>query len=98
MSTPRICVDFNEMPCAGEVLLSQEDSKIDSSGSLVHFHEGKEVTVYMDDCDENGNPDRLIAKGNAMRNGHGGWTAAARWLLKIDEDGIRHESETHRHG
>jgi len=54
--------------------------------------------VYMDDCDENGNPDRLIAKGNAMRNCNGGWTAAARWLLKIDEDGIRHESETLRHG
>ena len=78
--------------------MSKEDCKSDSNGALVHFHEGKEVRVYMDDLDENGNADRLIASGIAQRNTYGSSVASARWLLKIDADGIRHESEASGHG
>lgn len=47
----------------------------------------------MDDQDSSGKPDNLIAEGVATRNHHGGWTTAARWVLKIDKPGIHHESE-----
>jgi hypothetical protein len=97
MNEPRMYVDFNEMPAATEVLLSKSDSKVDSSGKTIHFVDGMPVSVYMDDEDENGKPDNLIAEGIARRNHHGGWTAAARWLLVIDERGIRHESEERPH-
>jgi len=97
MDESRIYVDFNEMPTANEVLLSKSDTKVDSSGKTVRFVEGMPVSVYMDDHDEHGSPDNLIAKGIARRNHHGGWTAAARWLLVISECGIRHESEERPH-
>jgi hypothetical protein len=96
MNEPRIYVDFNEMPTANEVLLSQGDSKDNSNGKIMHFIEGMRVSVYMDDLDDEGKPDNLIAEGVVIRNYHGAWTAAARWLLKIDERGIRHESEGQR--
>ncbi len=93
MHESRIYVDFNEMPTASEVLLSKSDTKVDSSGKTIHFVDGMPVAVYMDDKDEHGCPDNLIAEGIARRNHHGSWTAAARWLLVINERGIRHESE-----
>jgi len=93
MNEPRIFVDFNEMPSEHEVLLSQDDSKTDSSGKVVLFIEGMRLAVYMDDRDADGKPDNLIAEGVALRNYHGNWTVAGRWLLRIDERGIRHESE-----
>lgn len=93
MHESRIYVDFNEMPTASEVLLSKSDTKVDSSGKTIHFVDGMPVAVYMDDQDEHGCPDNLIAEGIARRNHHGSWTAAARWLLVINERGIRHESE-----
>ena len=91
---PRIYVDFNEMVSDDVVLLSKTDSKMDSSGHMVTFIEGQAVAVYMDDLDENGNPDPLLADGVAMRNRiTAGWGAIARWVLKIDGRGIRHSSE-----
>jgi hypothetical protein len=81
------------MPTNDEVLLSKDDSKLDSNGTLVSLFDGMRVAVYMDDPDENGNPDNLIAEGVVCRNTHGGWASTARWILKIDERGIRHESE-----
>lgn len=93
MNEDRIYVDFNEMATSNEVLLSKYDTKVDSGGKTVQFIEGMSVSVYMDDQDEHGNPDHLIAEGVARRNYHGDWTAAARWILVISERGIRHESE-----
>lgn len=93
MNLPRVYVDFNEMPTEDEVLLSKEDSKADSSGTVIEFAEGMVVAVYSEDFDEDGNQDNLIAEGTAQRNHHGGWTSAAKWLLKINDRGIRHESD-----
>lgn len=93
MKEPRICVDFNEMVSHNEVLLSQGDRKIDSAGNEVQFIEGMQISVYMADEDEVGKTDNLIANGIAQRSRNGSWTSAARWILVIDGDGIRHESE-----
>jgi hypothetical protein len=93
MIQPRIAVDFNEMPAKDEVLLSKEDSKADSSGNTVVLTEGMAVAVYCEDFDVEGRQDNLIAEGLAQRNHHAGWAAAAKWLLKIDEKGVRRESD-----
>jgi len=89
----RVYVDFNEMISPDEVLLSQTDSKVDSAGNIVEFFDGKEVAVYMDEIDDNGKPDNLIANGIVIRNTLDGWASIAKWVLKIDERGIRHESD-----
>lgn len=88
----RVYVDFNEMVARDEVLLSKVDSKTDSHGNVLHFVEGMPVVGYMDDCNECGERDNLIADGVAIRNRFGHWQHV-RWLLKINEHGVRHESD-----
>src|SRR3712207_599017 len=92
MKTARIYVDFNEMISNDEVLLSRHDSTMDSEGKLITLFEGMPIGVYSDDLDEEGKPDKLIADGVAMRN-TSGWMEEVRWLLKIDQRGVRHESD-----
>jgi hypothetical protein len=89
----RVYVDFNEMPTADEVLLAQGDAKPRADGEVVRLCEGLELGVYSDDVNEMGERDDLVADGVVMRNTHGSWTSAARWVLKIDGRGIRHESD-----
>lgn len=93
LDRPRLYVDFSEMLENDLVLLSQEDSKIDSSGNLITFQEGQEIYVYMDDPDVNGSLDYLIAHGAAVRTMGKGWASAAEWCCRIDKDGIKHLSE-----
>jgi hypothetical protein len=93
MRIPRVYVDFNEMVTKSEVLLSKTDTAVNSDGELVQLSEGTHVAVYSDDYDEHGHRDDLIAEGTAKRNTHGGWTSAACWILVIDANGIRHQSE-----
>ena len=90
---PRLYVDFNEMLEPGLVLLSKEDTKIDTHGNVVFLREGLHVKIYDDDSDINGNVDNLIAEGVVERNVATGWAIAAKWCCRIDGNGIRHESE-----
>ena len=99
MDIPRISVDFNEL--AGNiVLLSKGDTKTDSEGSLITFHEGMTVSVY-DENEENGKPDNLIADGIAIPNPlvkeHPAW-AHVKWCCRIDKNGVRYESDLREAG
>src|SRR5688572_11072372 len=91
---PRLYVDFNEMLEPGLVLLSKEDTEVDTHGNVVLLCEGLHVRIYDDDSDRNGNVDNLIAEGIVERNVATGWAAAAKWCCRIDSKGIRHESES----
>jgi hypothetical protein len=93
MQKPMLYVDFNEMLESNLVLLSTEDTKIDSHGDVVSLWEGLEVVVYMDDTDANGNIDNLVARGVVEKNLTTGWAAHVKWCCRIDSDGIKHESE-----
>ena len=91
---PRPYVDFNEMPEGDLVLLSREDSKLDSERHLVHLHEGLKVYVYMTDLDEHGRPDNLLAEGVVERNTRKDWSQHVTWCCRIDRNfSIRHESD-----
>ncbi|MDB5784786.1 MAG: hypothetical protein JWQ50_4701 [Caballeronia mineralivorans] len=83
---------------ANTVLLSAGDSKVDARGVLVQLHEGMLVSVYMDDLDENGNVDNLVANGVVTKNTETGWAAHVKWCCRIDSDGIRPQSEITRLG
>ncbi len=67
MDKPRIYVDFNEMLDDDIVLLSQNDTKIDSAGNIITFYEGMPVSIYMDDVDCDGKEDNLIAEGIVIK-------------------------------
>lgn len=91
MKEPRLYVDFNEMIDFNIVLLSQTDYKTDSLGNAIYLQEGNTVLIYMDDSDEYGNPDNLLAEGIVILNpipNH-----IAKWCCLINDKGIYHESD-----
>jgi len=92
MSKGRLYVDLNELIEAGLVLLSQHDFKRDSEGNEIFLFEGRSVDIYMDDVDENGCIDNLIASGVVERN-NTGLFPVCKWNCRIDQRGIRHQSE-----
>ena len=93
MSKPMLYVDFNEMLGPDLVLLSAADTKLDLNGSVVSLSNGQEVMVYMDDTDERGNVDNLVAHGVVEQNRSVGWGAHVKWCCRIDGNGIRRQSE-----
>ena len=94
MDKPMLYVDFNEMVEPNLVLLSAQDTKNDSFGKSVSLREGLKVIVYMEDTDESGNVDNLVASGVVEKNElTTGWANHVKWCCRIDGGGIRHQSE-----
>ncbi|MDR2904773.1 MAG: hypothetical protein LBU73_02315 [Helicobacteraceae bacterium] len=94
MDKARIYVDFNEMVTGDIMLLSKEDTKIDSDGNAVSFYEGMPVSIYSDD-EESGKSDNPIADGIAIKydlSRHPCWSHV-KWCCKINAKGIYHESD-----
>lgn len=93
MDRARIRVDFNEMVEPDLVLLSKSDVRTDSAGNEIMLTVGTQVYIYCPDVNDFGQKDNLIADGYVERNTFGGWTSAAKWCCRIDERGIRWESD-----
>lgn len=93
MAKPIFSVDFNELLEPTLVLLSKEDTKVDSLGSEISLREGLEISVYDDDTNDQGKPDNLVASGVVERNRTTGWGSHVKWCCRIDNMGIRPESE-----
>jgi len=88
----KLKADFNGL--FGDVLcLSHADSCLDSNDAMIQLQEGMLVRAYEDDIDDDGNPDELFAEGTVERSPD--WLAClgSKWILKIDENGVRHESD-----
>lgn len=51
------------------------------------------VTAYDEDIDEHGERDDLVARGTVEPSP--GWLQCkgSRWILRIDENGVRHQSD-----
>jgi hypothetical protein len=90
---PLLPVDFNEMLEADLVLLSKDDMRRDASGSLIKLYDGLEVDVFMEDVKENGESDHLVAQGVVEPNRSSGWGGNVKWCCRINQSGIRHQSE-----
>lgn len=95
MDKARVYVDFNEMVDYDIVLLSKDDTKIDSQGNVITFYEGMPVSIYMDDIGDNGEVDNLIAEGIAIKqdlSNYPNWQHV-KWCCRIDSNGIINESD-----
>ncbi|MCA5005240.1 hypothetical protein [Sphingobacterium bovistauri] len=68
MKETRLYVDFNDMLEHNLVLVSKSDVKNDSEGNEIRLYEGLTVKIYMDDVDEMGNQENLLAEGIVERN------------------------------
>jgi len=93
MIRSKILIDFNEMiTCCNLIKLSKTDFKKDINGNIIQLKEGMKITVVMEDLDEFGQRDDLIANGTVEKN-NTGISKICKWNIRIDEKGIRNESE-----
>ena len=93
MNRLRLYVDFNELIEPNLVALSRDDTKVAVTGEKVLLREGLAIEVYSDDVSDKGEPDNLIASGHVERNSKSGWANYIKWCCRIDNEGIRHESD-----
>lgn len=89
---PRLRADFNGV--FGDLLcLSHGDACRDEGGNEVPLHAGMQVTVFEPDLDRDGRPDDLIASGVVEPSPDWLQCNGSRWVLRIDEHGVRNQSE-----
>ena len=88
----RVRADFNGL--FGNVLcLSHSDTSVDEHGNTVVLEKGMLLTAYDPDINDDGKPDNLIASGRVEPSPRELRCQGSRWVLMIDEDGVRHESD-----
>jgi hypothetical protein len=88
----RVWADFNGL--FSELLcLSHGDTSTDEQGAKVTLRAGMRLTAFMEDLDEQGNRDDLIASGTVEPSPEWLRCRGSRWVLRIDENGARHESD-----
>ncbi len=92
MTSRRLRADFNGL--FGKYLcLSHSETSVDDAGNQVVLRAGMEVTAFDEDSDEHGHPDNLIASGVVEPAVEGLVGHGSKWVLHIDEHGVRHESD-----
>lgn len=88
----RLQADFNGL--FSELLcLSHEETCRGEDGQPIVVREGMTVVAFDEDVDDNGKPDNLIASGTVERSPNWLSCRGSRWVLRIDENGVRHESD-----
>lgn len=73
--------------------LSHGDSCKDEFGDEVILKEGLPLTAFDEDADEKGNRDDLIAGAIVERSPDWLQNHGSKWVLRVDEKGICHESD-----
>ena len=88
----RIRADFNGL--FGELLcISHSESCSDEQGRPVPLHSGMKLTAFDEDQDDDGNRDDLIASGTVEPAPDWLRCNGSRWVLKVDENGVQHQSD-----
>lgn len=88
MTTPRIWVDFMKTDAQRRVVLTTLGTQRDLRAQGIDLREGLTLEVYSDDADDAGRPDHLLVSGVVQYD-----RDTERWVLEIDWDAIRHESD-----
>ena len=94
--TLRVRADFNGL--FGDILcLSHSDTCTDELGNHVVLRPGMQLTALDQDSDENGQRDDLVASGTVEPSPKALRCQGSRWILRIDGNGVRHQSEIRQH-
>jgi hypothetical protein len=88
----RLRADFNGL--FGDILcLSHDDTCRDQFGNVIELKAGLRAIAFDEDFDEHGQRDDLLASGIVETSPAWLQCNGSRWCLKIDQFGVRHESD-----
>ena len=85
---PRIYADFQNLDDFNRLRLTCAGTQEDLAQQGVQLREDLVLTLYMDDADEQGQPDELVAEGVVHFNQEENC-----WVATIDWSALRHASE-----
>jgi hypothetical protein len=88
----RLRADFNGLHDK-LLCLSHSDTSQDETGAKVELHAGMIVTAFDDDVNEHGERDNILATGVVEPAPDWLRCRGSRWVLRIDENGVHHESD-----
>jgi hypothetical protein len=88
MAYPRVYADFQNLDNFNRPRLTCAGTLEDLSQQKVHLHQGLVLALYMDDADDEGQPDELRTEGTVEWNGEENC-----WVATIDWSALRHASE-----
>ena len=92
MAQARLVADFNGL--FGDLLcLSHSDTCKDEHGETVLLRSGMTVTAFDQDTNELGERDDLVASGTVEPSPDWLQCNGSKWVLRIDANGVRNESE-----
>jgi hypothetical protein len=88
MSNPRVYADFQNLDDANRLKLTCAGTWEDLERQEIRLQEGCVLTFYMDDADDEGRPDELLAEGTVRYNHQ-----EQCWVAEIDWSALRHASD-----
>lgn len=88
MSTQRIYADFNNLDDFNRLRLTCAGTVADLDRYGIKLREGLTLTFYMDDADEEGEPDELLVEGVVQHDAEG-----KTWVAAVDWSAVRHASD-----
>ncbi len=91
-----VSADFNGVMGDDLLCLTHSDSVKDRAGNVITLEEGMTLTAFDPDADEHGRPDDLFASGRVEPAPDWLRRHGSKWVLRIDDDGIRNESDLPR--
>lgn len=93
MTNTKLKADFNGLFSEGILCLSHGDACLDEFDNEVVLKAGMVATAFDLDSDEHGQSDNLIASGIVEPSPDWLQCNGSKWVLKIDKNGVRHESD-----
>ncbi len=88
MATPLVYADFQNLDDENRLRLTCAGTRQDLERQGIELREGLRLTLYTDDANDEGHPDKLLADGVVQYN-----EAEKCWVATIDWSAIRHESK-----
>jgi hypothetical protein len=88
MNSVRIYADFQNLDDENRLRLTCSGTLNDLAQNKVQLREGLVLTFYMDDADDNGRPDELLADGTVHFNARENC-----WVAAVDWSALRHASD-----
>jgi len=88
MSTSRIYADFHNLDDSNRLRLTCVGTSEDLARQGIELQEGLRLTFYMDDANDSGKPDDLLAEGVTHYD-----PAEQCWVAAVDWPTLRHASD-----